>query len=147
MKASSSIKDTRMAGPSGRTGFLCEDGSLVLSILVKGAVFIIIVLLALDIISVINAYRAVDNGSDVAARAAEAEWKQSQSDPAAGDAAQSSCQRQGLTFDNYQVLNEPEHGYDVTCSKDADTRLIGHIPELKKLVHQTASGSEFDGLT
>ena len=141
-------KDFRRAG--GRSGrgpgprlVREEEGGLIVSLIIKAAVVAVVVLLVLDSISVINAYKSSDNGTDGAANAALTEWKASKSDYAARDAAVSYCQSQGLTFEDFQVLSDPEHGYQVTCSKDAGTRLFGHIPGLSKMTHQSVSNRAF----
>ncbi len=121
-----------------------QEGACLIKLIILALVVAVIALFVLDGISVLNAYNKAGNVSTGAARAAESEWKLNQSDSQARDAAAGYCQQNGLAFEDFQVLDKPLHGYQVSCPADAQTRIFQRLPWFKNLIHQDNQGSAFD---
>jgi len=121
-----------------------EEGGFVIKVVILAVVVAAAAVMIRDGFAVYYSYRDTNAVTHEAAGAAEMEWKQNKNDFTARDVAASYCQSHGLVFDDFQVLNQPEHGYQVTCSTDVQTRVFYRLPWFKNLIHRVGTGSAFD---
>ena len=121
-----------------------EEGSFVIKVVILAVVVAAAAVMIRDGFAVYYSYRDTNAVAHEAAGAAEMEWKQNKNDFTARDVATSYCQSHGLVFDDFQVLSQPEHGYQVTCSTDVQTRVYYRLPWFKNLIHRVGTGSAFD---
>jgi len=129
-----------------RTRRLCKDeqGSFLTTVIILAIFIAVITVAVIDGASVFYAYRSAGDVSEAAARAAEFEFKQNKNDNRAMQAAVSYCEDKGLTFEDFKVLNQPFHGYEVSCSADAKTYVFYRLPWLKNMIHLVGTGRAFD---
>ena len=121
-----------------------EEGSFLVKIAVLAVIVAVVALMITDGMAVYYCYRNTNSLTQDAAGAAELDWQQHKNDNTARDVAASYCQSHGLVFDDFQVLTQPEHGYQVTCSSDATTRVFYRLPWFKNRIHQVGTASAFD---
>lgn len=121
-----------------------EEGGFLVKLAVLAVIAAVAAVMIMDGFAVYYSYRNTKSVAHAAAGAAELDWQQHKNNFTARDAAVNYCRSRGVVFDDFQVLTLPEHGYQVTCSSDAKTRVYYRLPWFRNLIHQVATGSAFD---
>lgn len=116
-----------------------EDGSFMGNVIFLAIVIAIVGIIVIDGTAVFYVSQSVGETTQVAANLAADEFKLTQSDIRAENAAADHCEAKELEFMKFKVNWEEGHTFDVTCGRDVETYVFKYLPFLDELLHQQAT--------
>lgn len=130
-----------------RHSFWHEEGSIMSNVVFFGILIAIIAVAVLDGASVLQANRAVNDSTMIAATKASEEWGLYGNLTRAQNVALDYCEEYGLeAVEVRQVRELSPDAFSVTCAKDAQTYVFKYLPVLKDIIHQEETSVYYSSL-